>query len=368
MTTPISIIQLGLGGVGRALVEQVFATREAQERHGITLHYVAIADSSGALVEERGLAEGVVESAGRLKERGGALHEHEAGYFQEELSALIDVAGQARTILVDTTAADTETLVPAFNLALERGYAIVLANKKPLTASLEVWQRLTGEGRTGYEATVGAGLPIISTLRHLLDTGDEVQKIEGVLSGTLGFLMGELQKGTAFGAAVRDAKRRGWTEPDPRDDLSGTDVARKVLILARTLGYGGGLDDVAVTPLFPEPFASLSVDEFMARVDELNAEMAAQRDAAHAAGQSLRYAASMQPGVEDEPMLLRAGPTSVAADSPLGSLRGPDNLVAFHTARYAARPLVVQGAGAGTEVTASALLGDIFRLVHEVLL
>jgi homoserine dehydrogenase len=367
MPTPISIIQFGLGGVGRALVQQVFATREAQARHGIALRYVAVADSAGAIVGERGLDESVVESAARLKERGGNLHEHEAGYFQQSLAALIDLAGQPGTVVVDTTAAEADSLLPAFDLALSRGYALVLANKKPLTASLETWQRLTGEGRAGYEATVGAGLPVISTLRHLLDTGDEVHRIEGVLSGTLGYLMSQLQEGAAFGAAVREAKARGWTEPDPRDDLSGMDVARKMLILARTLGYTGELEDVSVTPLYPASFAALPLDDFMARLDELDADLAAQRDEAHRAGQRLRYAATIHPGGSGQPAQLRAGPTSVPADSPLGALRGPDNLLAFYTSRYAARPLVVQGAGAGVEVTASALLGDILRLAHEAL-
>ncbi len=266
----ISLIQLGLGGVGRALVQQVHATRDVQARLGIALRYVALADSSGALVGERGLAESVVESAVRFKARGGALHEHEAGYFHDGLAALVDTAGQPHTIVVDTTAADPARLLPAFELALGRGYALALANKKPLTASWDAWQWLTRDGRIGYEATVGAGLPIISTLRSLLDTGDEVRRIEGAFSGTLGFLMSELQEGADFAASVRAAKARGWTEPDPRDDLSGTDVARKALILARTLGIEAEMADVTVEPLYPAAWAALPLDEFMARLDELS--------------------------------------------------------------------------------------------------
>lgn len=360
MATPIFLLQLGLGGVGRALMEQVLATRATQARYGLELRYAGLLDSSGARVAQGGLADEAVQGAGAFKAAGGQLAAHEGGEAGLDPLALVEALDSPLTIVVDTTAAAPAAVLPAFERLLARGGGVVLANKKPLTDAWAQWETLTRDGRTGYEATVGAGLPVISTLRALLDTGDEVTQIEGAFSGTLGFLMSELQDEVPFAAAVRDAKARGWTEPDPRDDLSGTDVARKALILARTLGYCMEGSDVEVTPLYPLEWADLPLGEFMARLDDLNPVQAGRRDVVHGGGRRLRYAATV---TSKE---LRVGPVAVAPDSPLGVLRGPDNLVAFHTARYASRPLVVQGAGAGVQVTASALLGDILRIGQQL--
>jgi homoserine dehydrogenase len=278
--------------------------------------------------------------------------------------ALVEALADGQTIIVDMTAASPRVVMPALEVVLERGGGVALANKKPLTASWQAWQRLTKacpsrrrrNGRIGYEATVGAGLPVISTLRYLLDTGDQVHKIEDAFSGSLGFVMSQLQDNAPFADVVREAKARGFTEPDPRDDLSGTDVARKALILARTCGFKLDLSDVSVTALYPPEWAAFSLDDFMARLDALNPLLGKQRDDAHSAGLRLRYAATVEPNA------LTVAPVAVKPDSPLGVLRGIDNLVAFQTTRYPTRPLVVQGAGAGVEVTASAVLGDILRI------
>lgn len=353
--TVIPLLQLGLGGVGRVLVEQVLATREAQARHGLQLRYAALADSSGWLAREEGLTDEQLRAAVARKAQGVPLADQPGGARLDDPHPLLDVP-RGPALVLDTTAADAAVVVPLFEAALARGGAVVLANKKPLTASWGTWQRLVGTGRVGYEATVGAGLPIVRTLRDLLDTGDSVAHIEGVFSGTLGYVMSEVEAGRPFAEVVRDARARGWTEPDPRDDLSGTDVARKALILARTLGQPVELSAVGVTALFPAAWGALTREQFMARLDELDPLLATQRDEAHAAGQRLRYVATVRDGA------LTVGPTRVAPDSALGALRGPDNLVAFHTARYADRPLVVQGAGAGVAVTASAVLSDALRV------
>ncbi len=359
MATVVSLIQLGLGGVGQALVQQVLNTRATQIRHDIELRYVALTDSSGAVVNQDGLSDTAVRHASELKANGGRLIEAQNGQAIANLVDLVQ-ASSGPIIVLDTTAADPSVVMPAFEAALAKGGGVVLANKKPLTESWDAWSRLTNDGRTYYEATVGAGLPVISTLRYLLDTGDTVHKIEGAFSGTLGFVMSQLQEAAPFGSVVREAKARGWTEPDPRDDLSGTDVARKALILARTLGYQLELSDVTVSALYPAEFGSLSLADFMTRLDELNPLLAGQRHTAHEAGQRLRYAATVSPTE------LTVGAVNVEPSSPLGVLSGPDNLVSFTTERYSGRPLVVQGAGAGTDVTASAMLGDILQLSRRI--
>lgn len=358
----IPLILFGAGQVGRALVQMLQATRAQQARLGVALPVVALADSSGALVDERGLPDQVLDSALRLKARGGALTAHELGAPADDPADLVDVAGQADAVVVDTTAADPEMILPALLLARRRGYGIVLANKKPLTTDYTTFKTLTTPTPErprplGYEATVGAGLPVIRTLHMLLETGDEIATIRGAFSGTLGYLMTEMQAGVRFSQAVRAAKELGYTEPDPRDDLSGIDVARKALILARTIGLPLEMEDVAVEPLFTPEMATLPRNEFLARLEEMDGPMAAQMAAAAAQGTVLRYSAIV------DTRGARVGLSREAPASPLGVLRGPDNLVAFETGRYTRTPLVVQGAGAGAEVTASAVLADLLTIV-----
>jgi homoserine dehydrogenase len=356
MRTIINIIQLGIGGVGRALIEQVLATQAAQTRQGIHLRYVALADSNGVVANPHGLDEAVVRELGAWKAEGNLLKDYGIGTAYRSHNEWLAMLIAPATIIVDTTAAEGATVVPAFEGVLTQGGAVVLANKKPIAESREQWEILMREGRTGYEATVGAGMPIISTLQSLIDTGDIIHHVQGTFSGTLGYLMSQLQEGTPYSQAVRTAKANGWTEPDPRDDLGGIDIARKALILARTLGWQFELADVEVEPLYPAEWAGLRVTDFMARLEEMDQQMGAKVAAAHDAGQRLRYTATVTP------TSLKVGLATVPPDGALGALKGSDNLIGFYTERYGERPLVVQGAGAGTHLTASAVLGDILRL------
>jgi homoserine dehydrogenase len=261
-------------------------------------------------------------------------------------------------LLVDVTAA--EEMGDLLAGALEEGWGVVLANKLPLVGPLPLpyTQRLMQEAgsRLRYEATVGAGLPVIRTLRALQDTGDVVHNVAGCLSGTLGFLAHRLEQGQPFSASVREALALGYTEPDPRQDLSGMDVARKALIMARTMGQELELCDVEVEPLFPVEMASLSLSEFLEALERLDDECARRVSAARARGQVLRYAASV--GSDG----CRVGLQEAGPDDPMASLRGPDNLVRFRTERYDSNPLVIVGPGAGPECTAGGVLADILDL------
>jgi aspartokinase/homoserine dehydrogenase 1 len=253
---------------------------------------------------------------------------------------------------------------------LDKKYKVVLANKKPLTDTMEVYDRLTRAGatrdglpprqlgRTRWETTCGAGLPVIVTLNRLVAGGDKVQRILGSFSGTLGYVMTGLQEGRPFSAVVREAYDRGYTEPDPRDDLGGVDVARKALILGRGLGWRLGMDAVQVRGLYPAAMDSLSVPEFLIALPELDTEFRDRVDAAAAEGKVLRFAAALEDGH------CRVGPTAVAADSPLGRLQGTDNLVEFYSQWYNPAPLVVQGRGAGGDATAAGVLSDIVELAY----
>jgi homoserine dehydrogenase len=352
----ISIVQLGLGGVGRELARQLIVQQEAlAARYGIRLEYLALADASGLWYTGAPLSAAAVLAVVEAKSAGQALALGPGGASGQPWPAVLP---DRPAIVVDVTAADGQAAPLA--AAVSAGHRAVLANKRPLADAWAYFQALTAHGATRYEATVGAGLPVISTLQALLDSGDTLVRIEAALSGTLGFLASELERGTPFAAAVRDAHARGYTEPDPRDDLSGADVARKALILARTCGLPWEPEAVPPEALFPPALAAVGRDEFMARLDELDAAMHEQVAAARARGEVLRYVATITP--EGAGVGLR----SLPLDHPLAGLRGADNLISFTTKRYNERPLVVRGPGAGLAVTAAGMLGDIIATAREL--
>lgn len=364
----LSIILFGVGGVGRSLLRQALEHRDFHAReYGLTLDFAAVCDSNGAIVESSG---GIDEATGHeilaLKEAGGRLVDHPLGGAQGDPAGIVDIAGRPNTVVVDCTA--TAATVPALLLALERGYKVALANKIPLTVEQEVYDRLTSAGSTindprdlaqsRWETTVGAGLPMIATLNRLVASGDVIQRIAGTFSGTLGYVMTGLQEGLKLSEVVREAHRLGYTEPDPRDDLGGVDVARKALILARGMGWRLVMDDVAVEGLYPPAMDALSVAEFLNALPQLDEEFAIRVQAAAANGQVLRYAATVENGA------CRVGPTIVNINSPLGRLSGTDNLAEFHTGWYQPNPLVIQGRGAGVDATAAGVLSDIVELAY----
>jgi bifunctional aspartokinase / homoserine dehydrogenase 1 len=207
-----------------------------------------------------------------------------------------------------------------------------------------------------FEATVGAGLPVLDTFRKLVESGDKVLKIEGCVSGTLGYLFTELGRGRKFSEAVRGAMEKGFTEPDPRDDLSGADVGRKALILGRLLGYTGEPGDVVVESLVPEAARGLTKEEFVQRLPAWDVDWEKRVAAAKSKSQVLRYVATVTRNK------IKVGLQSVDGASPFAALKGTDNQIAFTTNRYRS-PLVIRGAGAGLQVTAGGVLNDILALV-----
>ncbi|PYQ37292.1 MAG: hypothetical protein DMF55_01575, partial [Acidobacteria bacterium] len=210
--------------------------------------------------------------------------------------------------------------------------------------------------RLRFEATVGAGLPILDTYRKLVESGDRVVKIEGCLSGTLGFLLSEVEAGRPFSRSLRDAIGRGYTEPDPRDDLSGADVGRKALILGRLLGFRGEPKEVGVESLVPAALRKVPLPRFLERLPELDPEWTALLARARSRERRLRYVATVTR------RSIRVGLVEVGPGSPFAGLRGTDNQVAFTTLRYRANPLVIQGPGAGLAVTAAGILNDVLEL------
>jgi aspartokinase/homoserine dehydrogenase 1 len=261
-------------------------------------------------------------------------------------------------VLVDVASGDT---APALTSALLHGMDLVLANKVPLASDRAAARRIMHDAKANgrrvlHEATVGAGLPVIDTLQQLHASGDRVDSVDSSPSGTMGFLFSEMGRGRSFSSAVLEAMERGYTEPDPRDDLCGLDVARKGIILARMLGFSGELSDVALESLVPEALRDVSPREFIDALPTCDAEWAQRIADARTRSEVLRYRARATRGG------VRVGLVSVPLGSPLASLDGTDNLFVFSTARYRNRPLVVSGPGAGVEVTAAGVLGDVLRL------
>jgi len=355
----VSVLVLGKGTVGGSLLSQIAGASETlASRYDVNLRVVGAVDSRASIFDELGLPAETVRDRLVLARNGQAT----PGDTIDAL--LVKLARLPAPVLVDCTASDGMERVYA--AAFARGVHVVTANKKPLAVEWSAREALFGAQRSArrafrYETTVGASLPVVETLRNLVRTGDRIARIEGSLSGTLGYLSNEVSLGRRLSVAVREAHARGYTEPHPRDDLAGTDVARKALIFAREVGIPLELDDVVVEPFVPIGLlAHDSVDAFLhaleAHDDAFDARVRELRDR----GLVLRYLASVDPFAR----VAKVGPVAVSLDHPAAGLRGTEALVSFATERYADYPLVVRGAGAGGEVTAAGVLSDILAIAR----
>ncbi len=268
-------------------------------------------------------------------------------------------------VIADCTA--SESVAAEYAGWMAAGLHVVTPNKRAGAGPYARWEVLQGLRREAgrrwlYEATVGAGLPVITTLHELQRTGDRVVRVEGVFSGTLSFVFNRLGEGARLSEAVAEARRLGYTEPDPRDDLSGLDVARKLVIVAREMGQVLELDDVKVEPLVSPALAEVEgVEAFLEALATDDGPMEARRAEAAAAGEVLRYVGVVEAGGSARVELARYPATHAFA-----RLGATDNIFAFTTARYSARPLIVQGPGAGPEVTAGGVFGDLLRLAGSL--
>lgn len=342
------VVLLGFGRVGRSLADQLAGVRDG-------VRVIGVLDRSGYVFDPRGISRERLLGLAREKDRGGLLASLRGGRRASADEALSFIAAHAvlRPLLVDVTAEETGDLLRG---ALGHGFDLVLANKKPLAGSIQKYDALlraavAGGRRVRYEATVGAGLPVLDTYRKLVESGDSVLRIEGCVSGTLGHVLSSVSAGRRFSAAVVEAVERGFAEPDPREDLSGRDAARKGLILARLMGYRGP----APSPedLVPRSLRGLPLPKFLARLSELDAAWARRVAAEAARGRALRYVVSATR------TSARAELLAVPASSAIGALQGTRNLIQFTTRRYQREPLVITGPGAGADVTAAGILNDI---------
>ncbi len=389
----VGLIQLGLGKVGKELVRQISSQQAAGRLDH--LQYIGLADSKGLYLRLQGWSPDALTSLLANKVAGRPLDLWGIGgvLYTADLSALPELVARLNMPVIVIDLAATEATFPLLAGCRQYGCDLVLANKAPLAVPYEDYMEIAPElpgrtmsstgvavdnindltemqpytrpgvksklGRVRHEATVGAGLPVISTLEDLLASGDQIESIVASVSGTLGYLCTGLDRGLSFSTALREAADRGYTEPDPRDDLSGLDAARKALILARRMEQRINLSDVAVESLVPLGLskAEASLEQFWAGLADVDARIAQRQQAAVAEGKVLRYLAAVTPGGS------RVGLQAVDKDSPAGRLRGTDSLFIWRTMRYRDNPLIVQGPGAGATVTAAGVLADVLKLV-----
>jgi len=342
---------IGPGHVGAALLEQLRNARAALLEKNLDLRLYALASSRRMVLAQRGTL------LDNWQEKFAAATDLlDLDQFTQHLLS----AHLPHTLIIDCSS--SAEVADRYADWLAAGIHVVTPNKQAGAGPLARWQAIryaassTG-ARFRYEATVGAGLPVITTLRDLMDTGDSVTTIAGIFSGTLAWLFNKYEEKISFSELVRQAREMGYTEPDPREDLSGMDVARKLVILAREAGYMLSLEDVEIESLVPPSLRQNSVEEFMARLDELDTYFNQRLQQAHEQGKVLRYVGQFSPG---QPTTV--GLVELDQSHAFANLRLTDNVVQFTTRRYCANPLVVQGPGAGPEVTAAGVFADVLRV------
>ncbi|CAI9105998.1 OLC1v1005046C1 [Oldenlandia corymbosa var. corymbosa] len=364
----IPLILMGCGGVGRQLLQHIVSCRSLHAKQGVRLRVVGVCDSNSLIVASD-VINGEVDDVGltqvcKAKSNGASLAtvSSHAMSGQEVTSKIIEVVsllGNSTGLAVVDCSASSET-AGILSQVVDFGCCVVLANKKPLTASLEVYDKLVSlPRRIRHESTVGAGLPVIAALNRIISSGDPVHRIVGSLSGTLGYVMSELQTGKPFSKVVTVAKSLGYTEPDPRDDLGGMDVARKALILARLLGHRLTLDSLKIESLYPVEMrpSVMPIEDFLVNgLPQLDADIQDRITKASSKGNVLRYVCLI------EKTRCEVGIQELPKDSPLGRLRGSDNLLEIYSRCYNEQPLVIQGAGAGNDTTAAGVLADILDI------
>ena len=352
----VNVFLVGTGLIGSTLLTQVAAQHERLFRdRSIRVRIAGIANSRHMLIDSKGID---LENWREALQSGNKTDI--SAFIREILNLNLQNA-----CFCDCTA--SEDITHHYETLLSASISIVTPNKRANSGSFSNYQRLVNIARDmdvpyRYETTVGAGLPVIGTIQDLVASGDEILRIEAVLSGTISFIFNNLGKGSSFSELLAEAKLRGYTEPDPRDDLSAKDIIRKMIILAREAGFSLEESQIQIESLVPKQIIhALSIEEFLALLPEMDEMMRKSCDSASRSGRVLRYVAIVTP------MEARLSLSSFGPDSPFYSLSGTDNMVVITSKRYSQNPLVIRGPGAGAEVTAGGVFADILKTAESYL-
>lgn len=351
----IEVFAFGAGTIGGTMIDQIRDQHDKLLTENIDIKVMAITTIDGMLLKEEGID---------LSNWRDQMKKPDFAFGPQNVDDIIKFVKDKKPlnpVFVDCTA--SYDLPERYLDILNAGMSIATPNKRANSMDINFYKELRRTAnkmhrRFLYETNVGAGLPIIDTLQNLYKSGDKLESFNGIMSGSLSYIFGKLDEGIKFSQAVKEAKELRYTEPDPRDDLEGKDVARKALIIARESGYDIELTDIEMIPLFPKDFdATGTVDEFMAKLPQVDAYFDKKMAALKKEGKVLRMGASIKDGK------VSVGVLEVGADDPLYGVRGGENAFVFYTERYQPIPLTVRGYGAGAGVTAAGVFGDILRTV-----
>jgi aspartokinase/homoserine dehydrogenase 1 len=348
----VEIILIGCGLVGDAFLVQIQKQEDYLAKQNIKIKVCGIVNSKGALLQENGID--IYNYKTLLKTDLQSISKDILKQFRQQSNMI-------NPIIVDCTS--SQSVAESYLDFFQAGYHVVAANKKANTLSIEFFNELKhiaikSNRQFNYETNVGAGLPVIDTFRNLLRAGDKLLKFEGILSGSMSYIFGKLDDGLPLSEAVIKAKEKGFTEPDPRDDLSGMDIARKVLIIAREAGFELELSDVKIDSLLTDELINCeSIDKFMQLLPSLDNSIQKLNKQAQSENSVLRYIGS----VSEEECSVKI--VKVPASSALYSVKDGENAISFYSQYYNPIPMVLRGYGAGADVTAAGIFSDVMKIL-----
>jgi len=358
-TQVINLALFGHGLVGGTLINQILESQtHIEARKKIRLNIFAVANSKKLLLNAQGIS----------SNWNVAIQNQTVGYALSDVIAFAKSNKLENLIAVDNTA--SSSFVTNYEALIAGGFHLISSNKIANTISYTFYQHLRkkladNQKEYLYETNVGAGLPLIDTIKLLHLSGENITKIKGVFSGTLSFLFNNYSVNHSnFSTVLHQAIAAGFTEPDPREDLSGNDVARKLLVLARELELENEFDEIKIQNLIPEQFQKLFVPDFLAQTNQLDSYYANIKSSLQP-DQVLRYVGELSGDLQQNKGILETKLVAVPANSALGQLKGSDSIFEIYTESYGENPIIIQGAGAGAKVTARGVFGDILRLASK---